>query len=48
MKVLQVMAGAEFGVESESFSNINPGSVGAEYVFPNSSSVEYFGLCPDG
>ena len=33
------LAGAEFGVESASFSNANPGAPGRDYTFPSAGSV---------
>ena len=36
------LAGAEFGVESDTFSNENPGKLGIQYTFPTEKTVEYF------
>ena len=34
------LAGAEFGVEGNGFSNLHPGRVGRDYVYPSAKSVE--------
>lgn len=36
------LAGAEFGVESPTFSNANPGTYAQDYIYPNRQTIEYF------
>ncbi len=39
------LAGAEFGVERATFSNLNPGVYGRDYDYPDQRTVEYFADC---
>jgi len=39
------LAGAEFGVEKATFSNLNPGICGSDYNYPDQRTVEYFAAC---
>lgn len=36
------LAGAEFGVESATFSNLHPGTSGSDYVFNSPQTIQYF------
>jgi endoglucanase len=39
------LAGAEFGADKTTFSNINPGVYGRDYDYPDQRTVEYFAAC---
>jgi endoglucanase len=39
------LAGAEFGGEKPTFSNVNPGTYGQDYTYPERRTVEYFAAC---
>jgi len=39
------LAGAEFGSEKPTFSNLNPGTYGRDYTYPERQTIEYFATC---